>query len=184
MSVFEMPEFDRHEEVVFHQDPGTNLRAIVAIHSTALGPAAGGCRMRSYASCNEALTDVLRLSRGMSYKNAMAGLAFGGGKAVQTSSDPAFLYKGFVEYALRSKWTRPQNIADGDYVAEVEISVDRGGKISEPVWKKGSGDQRWDDSVRAAIAATKSLERPPPTNFPSRVVVRFDVQDATEPIIQ
>ena len=109
---------------------------------------------------------------------------FGGGKAVHTSSDPAFLYKGFVEYALRSKWTRPQNIADGDYVAEVEISVDRGGKISEPVWKKGSGDQRWDDSVRAAIAATKSLERPPPTNFPSRVVVRFDVQDATEPIIQ
>jgi leucine dehydrogenase len=82
MSVFEMPEFDRHEEVVFHQDPGTNLRAIVAIHSTALGPAAGGCRMWSYGSCNEALTDVLRLARGMSYKNAMAGLAFGGGKAV------------------------------------------------------------------------------------------------------
>jgi len=82
MSVFEMPEFDRHEEVVFHQEPGTNLRAIVAIHSTALGPAAGGCRMRSYASCNEALTDVLRLSRGMSYKNALANLAFGGGKAV------------------------------------------------------------------------------------------------------
>src|SRR5450755_2918829 len=82
MSVFEMPEFDRHEEVVFHQDPGTNLRAIVAIHSTALGPAAGGCRMWAYGSSHEALTDVLRLSRGMSYKNAMAGLAFGGGKAV------------------------------------------------------------------------------------------------------
>jgi leucine dehydrogenase len=82
MSVFEMAEYDGHEDVVFHHDPATNLRAIVAIHSTALGPAAGGCRMWSYRSSNEALTDVLRLSRGMSYKNAMAGLAFGGGKAV------------------------------------------------------------------------------------------------------
>jgi leucine dehydrogenase len=82
MSVFEMPEFDRHEEVLFHHDAGTNLRAIVAIHSTLLGPAAGGCRMWPYSSSNEAVTDVLRLSRGMSYKNALAGLAFGGGKAV------------------------------------------------------------------------------------------------------
>ncbi|HEY5101388.1 MAG TPA: Glu/Leu/Phe/Val dehydrogenase dimerization domain-containing protein [Steroidobacteraceae bacterium] len=82
MSVFEMAEYDGHEDVVFHHDPATNLRAIVAIHSTALGPAAGGCRMWCYPSSNEALTDVLRLSRGMSYKNAMAGLAFGGGKAV------------------------------------------------------------------------------------------------------
>jgi leucine dehydrogenase len=82
MSVFEMPEFDRHEDVVFHHDAGTKLRAIVAIHSTVLGPAAGGCRMWPYGSSNDALTDVLRLSRGMSYKNALAGLAFGGGKAV------------------------------------------------------------------------------------------------------
>lgn len=82
MSIFEMPEFDRHEEVVFHQGAGTGLRAIVAVHSTVLGPAAGGCRMWPYASSSEAVTDVLRLSRGMSYKNALANLAFGGGKAV------------------------------------------------------------------------------------------------------
>lgn len=82
MGVFEMPEFDRHEEVLFHHDALTGLNAIVAIHSTVLGPAAGGCRMWAYASSSEAVTDVLRLSRGMSYKNAMAGLAFGGGKAV------------------------------------------------------------------------------------------------------
>jgi leucine dehydrogenase len=82
MSVFEMPEFDRHEEVLFHHDALTGLNAILAIHSTVLGPAAGGCRMWAYASSSEAVTDVLRLSRGMSYKNAMAGLAFGGGKAV------------------------------------------------------------------------------------------------------
>jgi leucine dehydrogenase len=82
MGVFELPEFDRHEEVVFHDDQATGLRAIVAIHSTVLGPAAGGCRMRAYPSSSEAVTDVLRLSRGMSYKNALANLAFGGGKAV------------------------------------------------------------------------------------------------------
>jgi leucine dehydrogenase len=82
MGVFEMPDFDRHEDVVFHTDIRTGLRAIVAIHSTALGPAAGGCRLWPYASSTDAATDVLRLSRGMSYKNAMAGIAFGGGKAV------------------------------------------------------------------------------------------------------
>jgi leucine dehydrogenase len=82
MGVFEMPDFDRHEDVVFHHDIRTGLRAIVAIHSTVLGPAAGGCRLWPYASSTDAVTDVLRLSRGMSYKNAMAGIAFGGGKAV------------------------------------------------------------------------------------------------------
>ena len=77
-----MREFDGHELVVFGNDARTGLRAIIAIHSTTLGPAAGGCRMRPYATTAEAVADVLRLSRGMSYKNAMAGLALGGGKAV------------------------------------------------------------------------------------------------------
>lgn len=82
MDVFGLPDFDRHERVVFGCDESSGLRAIVAIHSTVRGPGAGGCRMWPYSSTNEALTDVLRLSRGMSYKNAMAGLPFGGGKAV------------------------------------------------------------------------------------------------------
>ena len=77
-----MREFDGHELVVFGHDVPTGLRAIIAIHSTVLGPAAGGCRMWPYAGTAEAVADVLRLSRGMSYKNAMAGLEFGGGKAV------------------------------------------------------------------------------------------------------
>jgi len=109
---------------------------------------------------------------------------FEGGKAVETSSDPVQLYKGYVEYALRSKWQRPDNIADDNYVAEVEVSVDRKGRLSDPTWEKGSGDNRWDDSVRQALAAVKNLDRPPPTNFPGRVVVRFDVQAETEPISQ
>lgn len=82
MSVFENREFNGHELVVFGNDEPTALRAVVAVHSTALGPAAGGCRMWPYANTDEAITDALRLSRGMSYKNAMAGLPFGGGKAV------------------------------------------------------------------------------------------------------
>jgi valine dehydrogenase (NAD+) len=71
-----------HEQVVFANDPATGLRAIVAIHSTALGPALGGTRFFPYASTASALADVLDLSRGMSYKAALAGLDLGGGKAV------------------------------------------------------------------------------------------------------
>ena len=82
MEIYAMREFDGHELVVFGHNANLGLHAIVAVHSTALGPAAGGCRMWPYASTEAAVVDVLRLSRGMSYKNAMAGLPFGGGKAV------------------------------------------------------------------------------------------------------
>ena len=82
MEIYGMREFDGHELVVFGHNANLGLHAIVAVHSTTLGPAAGGCRMWPYASTDAAVVDVLRLSRGMSYKNAMAGLPFGGGKAV------------------------------------------------------------------------------------------------------
>ena len=76
------PDFDAHEALHFVTDEKSGLRAIIAMHSTHLGPAAGGTRLWHYAKDSEALTDALRLSRGMSYKNAMAGLPLGGGKAV------------------------------------------------------------------------------------------------------
>ena len=82
MSVFSAPAFDQHELVAFGADKGTGLRAIIAVHDTTLGPAVGGCRMYPYASDEEALHDVLRLSRGMTYKSALAGLPMGGGKSV------------------------------------------------------------------------------------------------------
>ena len=82
MSVYSNIAFDDHERVLYCRDRLTGLYAIIAIHSTALGPAAGGTRQWAYANDEEALYDVLRLSQGMSYKNAMAGLKFGGGKAV------------------------------------------------------------------------------------------------------
>jgi leucine dehydrogenase len=82
MPVFKHPEFDQHELVAYHADPKSGLRAIIAVHNTKLGKGLGGCRMWPYASEDEALTDVLRLSRGMTYKAALAGLPQGGGKSV------------------------------------------------------------------------------------------------------
>lgn len=80
--VFENMAYRDHEQVVFCYDRPTGLKAIIAIHNTALGPALGGCRMWPYATEEEALSDVLRLSRGMTYKASAAGLNLGGGKAV------------------------------------------------------------------------------------------------------
>jgi len=82
MSVFAHPDFDQHEQVVFCHDKVSGLKAIIAIHDTRLGPALGGCRMYPYANDDDALRDVLRLSRGMTLKSSLAGLKLGGGKAV------------------------------------------------------------------------------------------------------
>ena len=82
MSVFSSADFDNHEQVVFFHCKHSGLKAIVAIHDTTLGPALGGLRMYNYGTEEEALEDVLRLSRGMTYKAAVAGLNLGGGKAV------------------------------------------------------------------------------------------------------
>ncbi|HEV7369604.1 Glu/Leu/Phe/Val dehydrogenase [Arenibaculum sp.] len=82
MPVFGDQDFDNHEQVVFAADPETGLRAIIAIHDTTRGPALGGCRMWAYADEQSAINDALRLSRGMTYKNALADLPLGGGKSV------------------------------------------------------------------------------------------------------
>ncbi len=82
MGLLEAKDYDNHELVQWTRDAESGLSFIIAVHNTALGPAAGGCRMWSYSHSGAALEDVLRLSRGMSYKNAMADLPFGGGKAV------------------------------------------------------------------------------------------------------
>ncbi|MDP8995175.1 MAG: amino acid dehydrogenase, partial [Pseudomonadota bacterium] len=79
---WDFADFDDHELVHFVTDRASGLKAIVAVHSTRLGPAAGGVRFWHYGAAGEAVADALRLSRGMSFKNAMAGLPLGGGKAV------------------------------------------------------------------------------------------------------
>lgn len=82
MAVFSRSDFADHEQVVFVSDDKSGLKAIIAVHNSNLGPALGGCRMWPYASEEEAIRDVLRLSRGMTYKSAMANLKLGGGKSV------------------------------------------------------------------------------------------------------
>lgn len=82
MKMFDMMAEHGHEQVVFSHEPTSGFRGIIAIHDTTLGPALGGTRFWNYASDDEALLDVLRLSRGMTYKAAVAGLNLGGGKAV------------------------------------------------------------------------------------------------------
>jgi leucine dehydrogenase len=121
MSVFDHPEFDLHESVHFFNDPHSGLRTIIAVHSTALGPAAGGCRRWTYAGDDIALTDVLRLSRGMTYKNAVAGLPFGGGKAVILASDNAPKTDQLFE-----AFGRAVQSLDGRYITaeDVGVSVD------------------------------------------------------------
>lgn len=137
--------FDReggHEQVVFCQDPQSGLRAIIAVHSTALGPALGGTRFYPYGSEQQALDDVLALSAGMSYKNALAQLDLGGGKAViigdpETTKSEALLraYGRFVQSLGGRYFTACDvgtDVADMDMIARestyvVGRSADAGG---------------------------------------------------------
>ena len=108
---------------------------------------------------------------------------FEGGKAVNSESDPVQLYKGYMEYALRSKWDRPENLEDDKYVAEVQVSVDQAGSLRNVQWQKGSGNDKWDQSVKDVFKIVRNIDRRPPTNFPPQVTVRFDVQEETEPVL-
>jgi outer membrane biosynthesis protein TonB len=110
-------------------------------------------------------------------------LEFSGGKTVLSESDPVQLYKGYMEYQLRSKWNRPENMADDNYVAEVSVNVDKDGNLSRVAWQKGSGDDQWDQTVRNVFKTITSIDRRPPTNFPPTVTIRFDVQEETEPVM-
>ena len=118
MSVFEAPDFDHHEAVAFFDNKESGLRAIIAIHSTALGPACGGTRMFRYATTDDALTDALRLSRGMSYKSAIANLPLGGGKAV-IIGDPA---RDKTE-ALFLAYANAINTLAGRYVTAMDVGM-------------------------------------------------------------
>jgi leucine dehydrogenase len=116
--VFGTQSFRSHENVSFFHDERSGLKAIIAIHSSALGPAFGGCRMWPYASEEQALEDVLRLSRGMSLKNALAGLPFGGGKSViiaDAQSDKS--------EALLSSFARSVESLGGRYITAEDVGI-------------------------------------------------------------
>jgi leucine dehydrogenase len=115
-SPWDFPDFDDHEVVHFVTDRETGLKAIIAVHSTHLGPGAGGTRLWHYPNRADAIHDVLRLSRGMSYKNAMAGLALGGGKAViladeaRTKSPEMFAAFGRAVEGLCGKYVTAEDV--------------------------------------------------------------------------
>jgi leucine dehydrogenase len=119
MNVFETLTDMGHERVVFCSNPEVGLRAIIAVHSTVLGPGLGGCRMWNYASDQEALTDVLRLSRGMTYKAAAAGLNLGGGKAVilgdskKDKSEELFRAFGRAVESLGGQYITAEDVGTG-----------------------------------------------------------------------
>lgn len=131
--VFGQMSFDDHEQIVFCNDKDTGLKAIIGIHNTVLGPALGGTRMWNYANEWEALNDVLRLSRGMTYKSAITGLNLGGGKAVligdaKTQKTPEYMLK-FGEFvnSLSGKYITAEDVgmttADMDLVRTVTPHV-------------------------------------------------------------
>lgn len=99
-----------------------------------------------------------------------------GAKEVRSVSDPNAVYKGIVEHALRSRWNRPEDMDDASFVAEVSLSIDADGKVTGSRWLKGSGNARWDKTVKEAVAATPVISRPPPKGFPPTFVARFDVE--------
>lgn len=126
MSLFEALERDGFEQVVFCNDVETGLKAIIAIHDTTLGPALGGVRMWNYNSEEEALHDVLRLAKGMTYKNAVAGLNLGGGKAViigdpkKDKSEALFRSFGRFVETLNGRYITAEDVGtfeeDMDYI--------------------------------------------------------------------
>lgn len=117
--MFDHPSFDAHEGVHVFNDAKSGLKAIIAVHSTALGPAAGGCRMWNYASGEAMLTDALRLSQGMSFKNAMAGLPLGGGKSV-IWGDP----RKDKSEALFRAFGRAVDSLNGSYYTAEDVGID------------------------------------------------------------
>lgn len=140
--VFGQLSFDNHEQIVFCNDKDTGLKAIIGIHNTVMGPALGGTRMWNYANEWEALNDVLRLSRGMTFKSAITGLNLGGGKAViigdsKTDKTPEMITR-FGEFvnSLSGKYITAEDVGttteDMDRIHEVTnfvtgISVEKGG---------------------------------------------------------
>lgn len=108
---------------------------------------------------------------------AVPSFDFAGGKEVVSTDDPGAIYKQWVEYSLRTKWVRPENVNDRNFAAEVWLYIDTAGRIEKSEWQKPSGDKNWDRSVQVVLDGAKSFNRPPPKDFPNKVLVRFDVEE-------
>jgi leucine dehydrogenase len=145
VQVFEKLAEYRYEQLVFCHDKATGLRAIIAIHDTTLGPALGGCRMYPYATEEEAMVDVLRLARGMTYKAAASGLNLGGGKSViigdpHTDKSEA-LFRSFGRYieTLGGRYIVAEDVGTSTEDAHY-IQVETSHVVGVDVTRGGSGD--------------------------------------------
>lgn len=118
MSIFSHPDFDNHEGVYTFSEPESGLQCFIAVHNTNRGPASGGTRFWSYGSDSDALTDVLRLSRAMSYKNAMAEIPLGGGKGVILRPEG-----DFDREALFAAYGRAVEKVGGQYITAEDVGV-------------------------------------------------------------
>src|SRR3954451_14879635 len=145
MRIFEKLAEYRYEQVVFCHDKSTRLRAIIAIHNTTLGPALGGCRMYPYAAEDEAVTDALRLARGMTYKAAASGLNLGGGKSVivgdpdEDKSEALFRSLGRYVETLGGRYITAEDV--GTSIEDMEnIRLETSHVVGVDVTHGGSGD--------------------------------------------
>ncbi|MEP7243137.1 MAG: Glu/Leu/Phe/Val dehydrogenase dimerization domain-containing protein, partial [Gammaproteobacteria bacterium] len=155
MSVWTSREFDDHEQVCFFSDEKTGLRAIVAIHSTFLGPAAGGTRFKSYDTEDSALDDALRLSRAMSYKSALAGMPVGGGKSV-IIGDPLRIKTRALLHAFGRFIDRIGNTyATGEDVGITVADIDTVAEVTRFVG--GTSGGAGDPSVHTAVGYLHGL---------------------------
>lgn len=181
MELFERMQKEGHEQVVFCYDRISGLRSIIAIHDSSLGPCLGGCRMRPYATEDEAVTDVLRLSRGMTYKAAAAGVNHGGGKVViwgdpaTGKSEELFRALGRFLQGMRGRMftgtdmgTNPQDFiwahAETDYLTGLPEEYGGSGDTSVitayGVWrgmKAAAGEAFGADSLKGRHAAVQGL---------------------------
>ncbi|HWV10509.1 Glu/Leu/Phe/Val dehydrogenase dimerization domain-containing protein [Pseudomonas sp.] len=164
MSVFSHVEFDHHQQVVFGHDKASGLRAIIAIHNSNLGPALGGCRMWPYANDEQALRDVLRLSRGMTYKSALANLPLGGGKAViigdphTGKSEALFQAMGDFVESLGGRYITAADSGTG--VAEMQIMAERTRHVAGAVPREafGGGVRNGDPSPSTAYGVFVGIQ--------------------------
>ncbi|MFE9135449.1 Leu/Phe/Val dehydrogenase [Streptomyces sp. NPDC007355] len=147
-----------HEQVVLCQDRATGLKAVIALHSTALGPALGGTRFYPYATEAEAIADALNLARGMSYKNAMAGLDHGGGKAViigdpeKIKTEELLLAYGRFVASLGGRYVTACDV--GTYVADMDVVA------RENTWTTGRSPENGgagDSSVLTAFGVFQGM---------------------------
>jgi len=144
-SLLAMAEAMQHEQILYFNDATTGLKGFIGIHDTTLGPSLGGCRIWNYNNIDEALKDVLRLSRGMTYKSSISGINLGGGKAVIINDNPAQRTEGFwkrfgtyVE-SLGGKYITAEDV--GTSTAEIAYMMQVTKHLSgKPVEQGGGGD--------------------------------------------